>query len=378
LVVAGLVILLALSGTFGAMAVSLAGPRAAGARADASAIMWGALGSGLALAVVAVVAIAAIRGRLQAPVFALIVPLVVGGDLWLNARAFWLYAPNPKETWLRPDPVTTLIGGAAPPYRVLDTGVYGADALMAFNIPQVLGYHGNEIRYYDELLGGKGEWSNLRFLHLWDLLAVRYALIPADAGTADSIPGFKRVLNSVATSAGTPANVFERIEVQPYARVVPGATKVSPDQIVPTLIDPRMPFDRFVLFDSAEAINPLPLTELPPPSPSQATFTRWVPGEMSISLNPPPPADSYLLISENWFPDWRARVDGNAAQVLRGDHTFLTVPVKAGSKNVELEFVSREYVRGRLLAWVSLLLVAAWGGAGGALAWRKRRGGSVA
>ncbi|MGE5760762.1 MAG: hypothetical protein ACM37V_10455, partial [Gemmatimonadota bacterium] len=60
----------------------------------------------------------------------------------------------------------------------------------------------------------------------------------------------------------------------------------------------------------------------------------------------------------------------------RGDHTFLTVPVKAGARNVELEFVSRDYLRGRLLSWISLFLVVAWGA--GAVVWRRRRGVSVA
>jgi uncharacterized membrane protein YfhO len=127
-----------------------------------------------------------------------------------------------------------------------------------------------------------------------------------------------------------------------------------------------------VLFDQTPSVNPLPIIEMPPPSPARALVTEWAPGRIAITLDPAPPADSYLLIAENWYPDWRATVDGQAATVLRGDHTFLTVPVTAGAKRVELAFSSRDYTRGRLVTWASILLLAAWAVAG--LASRRVRG----
>jgi len=107
-------------------------------------------------------------------------------------------------------------------------------------------------------------------------------------------------------------------------------------------------------------------------SPSRATFVKWVPGQMSVTLDPPPPTDSYLLVAENWFPDWHATVDGNPSDVLRGDWSFITVPVSAGAKRVDLEFTSTVYQRGRLISLISLLLLAAWGG--GAAIRQRRKG----
>src|SRR5207248_6780307 len=163
LVVAGVVVLLAVTGIFGSMAESSAGARAAAASANGSSIMWGAFTSGLALALAAIVALAAVRGRITPQVCALALALVVGGDLFLNARGFWIYSPDPKQDWFRPDPVTNRIKQTTPPYRVFDPDVYGGDALMAFDIPQVLGYHGNEMRYYDELLDRDEGWANLQY-----------------------------------------------------------------------------------------------------------------------------------------------------------------------------------------------------------------------
>jgi uncharacterized membrane protein YfhO len=67
-------------------------------------------------------------------------------------------------------------------------------------------------------------------------------------------------------------------------------------------------------------------------------------------------------------------VDGQPATALRGDQTLLTVPVKAGSKTVELEFSSRYYARGRLITLGSLVMLLIW--AGSAVARRRaHRGG---
>ena len=368
LVTAGVMALLAVAGAFGAMARDLAAgvelatgiQKVGAANADGPAIMWGAFGGALALAATAGAAIAMFRDRFTPRLFALTLALVVGGDLWLNARGFWIYAPEPKADWFRPDAVTGRIAAAGSPTRVLDLGVYGPDALMAFDIPQVLGYHGNEVRYYDELLGGKGEWTNLRSVHLWDLLSVRFVIAPTRSGNSDSIPGFRRVLDSAVTSEGMRADLFERIDPPPYVRVVPGALK-APDSavVIPTLVDPRIDYSRVVLFTPDQPVTPAPIREMPPPSPARAAMTKWEPGAMTIDLDPAPPESSYVLVSENWFPDWQATVDGVPARVLRGDYALITVPVPPGAKRVELTFRSAAYRNGKTLSLLSLALLAA-------------------
>jgi len=80
---------------------------------------------------------------------------------------------------------------------------------------------------------------------------------------------------------------------------------------------------------------------------------------MTIALDPTPPQPSYVLVSENWYPDWNATVDGAAAQVLRGDYALITVPVPAGAQRVELSFRSPAYQTGKTISLVSLLLLAA-------------------
>jgi uncharacterized membrane protein YfhO len=61
------------------------------------------------------------------------------------------------------------------------------------------------------------------------------------------------------------------------------------------------------------------------------------------------------VVSENWYPDWHATVDGKSAAVRRADHSLLSVDLPAGARQVELWFDSPAYARGKLLSVVALL-----------------------
>jgi hypothetical protein len=325
---------------------------------------------------VGAVALAASRHRLPAPAFAILLVTLVGADLWLNARHFWTYS-NAHRDLFRPDPITERIKTTPVPYRTLDLGVYPVkgSALMALDIPQVLGYHGNELHAYDELLGGKNEWRNLPYVRLWDLLAVRYVIAPGDGpGRIDSLPGYRRILAGAATSAGSAADLFERVAPAPYARVIPAALKVDAHAVIPTLMDPRLPdFDRLVLVTPDQPVDPPRFGEIPAPSPSRASVTAWQPGKMTITLDPAPGAGSYLLVAENWYPDWQAQVDGAPAPVLRGNQSLITVALPSGARQVELTFRSRDFELGLLISLMSLVALVGIGVAP-AVARRRRRG----
>lgn len=355
LVVGGIVALLAVTGAFGHLAESLAANPSAAA-ANQGAILWGALTSALALAASAAL-LGVGQGRLTPRLTALTLILIVGADLWLNARQFWTYT-KPYQR----DPLTDRLSATPLPYRVLNLpgqGVYPGSTLMAFGIPEVFGYHGNELRYYDDLWDRENGWRNLSVLSLWDLWAVRYAVLPAGPRSMDSIPGFRRILDSVTTFDGGRANLFERITPAPYARVVPEAVQADSATVVPTLVDPRMDYSRIVLFTKDQPVIPAPINRMPAPSPARASVTAWEPGGMTVTLDPVPPQRSYLVIAENWYPDWEARVDGQPTPVLRGDYTLITVALPAGAKQVELTFHSKLYDVGKAItvASVALLLI---------------------
>jgi uncharacterized membrane protein YfhO len=69
-------------------------------------------------------------------------------------------------------------------------------------------------------------------------------------------------------------------------------------------------------------------------------------------------------VSENWYKDWTAMVDGKPGVVRRADHALLSVDLPPGAKQVTLTFDSPEYATGKMVSLVSLLLALALAGAG--------------
>jgi hypothetical protein len=238
--------------------------------------------------------------------------------------------------------------------------VYQGSALMGLGVPQLLGHHGNELHAFDQLLGGKNRWARLASFRMWDLLAVRYVLLPTEIRQrTDSIPGYDRILGGVAASSGTVADLYERREPQPYARYVTAALKVADDQAAFAIANPSSQFDpsSLVLLSLDAPVEPAPVAETRETEPVAARVVAWEPGRMQLRLEPAAPVDGYVMVSENWYPDWQATVDGADATVARGNGSLITVVVPAGAEMVELEFQSADYRSGKLISLLSLAVV---------------------
>ncbi|MGH7581250.1 MAG: hypothetical protein ACREM9_13805 [Gemmatimonadales bacterium] len=293
-------------------------------------------------------------GKLRGYTAAAALALAVVVDLWSVDRHFFDFKPPASELFAD-DPITTRLSQEPGPFRVIDAGVYQGAVLMAYDIQNVLGYHGVELRYYDDLLGGKNQWRNLGNPNLHDLLAVHYLILP----DSQAVPGFQPTTASTATIHGSAGILYRRDTLPPYVRVVPSAAKLSEDQIVPTVIDPRFPLNDVVLLPDSASVTPDPIRAGGPDTTAvRARLTDWKPGSMRIALEGSDTRPRYLLVSETWYKDWHARVDGTPAPVHRGDHALMTVVIPPGAKEVALDFDSPEYARGQVISLLALLLIA--------------------
>jgi hypothetical protein len=347
---------LALLGVLGAlqgMAAVFALPeRAAQVAENAGALRGGSLRL-LSVVVLGGAALWAVwTGKLTRGSAALALSVVVAGDLWSIDRLFFEFRPPAAEVY-RDDAIIGRLRAEAKPFRVLDAGVYQGSYLMAHDVQSMLGYHGFEVRFYDELMGGKNEWRHAGSPNLHDLLSVRFLLLP----DSQAVPGFRHVLGPVTTTPGTTAVLLERDTVPPYVRVVPGAAKLPEEQIVPTVIDPRFPLNAVVLYPDTASVTPEPITgQVPQAPPVRASLAEWAPGRMRVHLDGADTRPLYLLIGETWYPDWHAEVDGQPAAVRRGDFALLSVVLPPGAKEVRLHFASAQYDQGRIITIVALLL----------------------
>lgn len=73
-----------------------------------------------------------------------------------------------------------------------------------------------------------------------------------------------------------------------------------------------------------------------------------------------------LVLTDNWYPGWKARVDGDEVGVERVNYLFRGVPVAAGAHRVEFVYEPLSWRIGWIVSLLSLMALA------GALVWRRR------
>jgi len=354
--VLGAVALLGAVGVLQPVAEALAKPQQAGTvSANAGALQAGASRILVVLLVGGALAWAINAGKLRAGLAAAALIVLVVGDMWSLDRSFFRFSAPASQLYASDD-IIDYIQGSEGRFRVFNPlRVYDGSVLMSYRIQTALGYHGNEVRFYDDLWGGKNEWRNQGSQQLWDLMAVRFVLLPA----VQDVPGFTRVLGPVQTASGQFGVLYQRDDPQPYVRVLPAAAKVPDNQVVTTVIDPRFPYDQVALYSDTASVEVPQLDALPDPTDVTAELADWAPGKMSIDVEGEDERQTYLLVAETWFPDWHATVDGVPAEVLRGQGALLSVVLPPGAERVQLTFSSASYRKGILVSFLALALALA-------------------
>ena len=225
--------------------------------------------------------------------------------------------------------------GNREPYRMLSLRRAGQDLDPALHgIELAAGHHPNDLARYRELIGMAGSGLPLNLIqsgNIRALLNVRYILWP-DLAMGRSPAG--PVVSQTHTSDGRVLeSVFEEAGL-PRARLVGSATVKADQDAVPYMLSPE--FD-----PEAEVV----LSEAPPldlgggPAGGEVRWLERGPDRLRLAVSSERPA--LLVVADDWYPGWRARVNGEEAPVLRAYHTLRAVSVPAGPSEVEMWYESR-------------------------------------
>jgi len=348
----GILALLGVGGVLQVFAEGLAIPeRMADVQANAAELRIGSLRLLAFVFAGGAVLWAIAAGRVKGIVAAIPLLLVLVADLWSIDHLFYTFSPR-AAVLFRDDEITSYLKRVPPPFRVLNPDTYPYSVLMAYGIATPLGYHGNELEAYDRLGGKNQNWQNLETANLLDLLAVRFITLQAE----QPVHGYHKVLGPINSTFGMPAVLYERDSIAPYARVTATGARIPEPQMVPTIVNPRFPVSQIALFPDTAAVQVAPLRQPLPSSHVSAAVTEWAPGSMHIALTGSDSTQSYLVLSENWYPDWHATVDGRPVATHRTDESLLGVVLPPGAKEVQLRFWSPTYQRGKMVSLISLAL----------------------
>jgi hypothetical protein len=222
----------------------------------------------------------------------------------------------------------------------------GGDALMVHRIRLTLGYHGNELRRYQQLVGKDQGYSDVfQNRNVTALTNSRYLY------TNGEIEQLTKLVGPVKNAAGTTVYLYRLPGENPAAWVTSVSVKASDEAALATVRDPRFDIRTAAIFDTSARIASAraDLKEPPPPSPVKARVATYQPGHIVVDVDGPVNAGAALVVSENYYPGWRAAVDGVAAATERADYTLIGVELPPNAKRVELTFHDPAYDRGKAI-----------------------------
>ncbi len=306
-----------------------------------------------------------LRGALSTRAAGLLLALTAVIDLWVVDKKFFETVPEPSVLFA-PDEVANFLRTQPGPFRVyVLPDLPQDDYLTLFGIELIAGEHGNQLHSFNEFLGA-GEHSytdqhNIqRYPAFMAMANARYVLTRAQLDVPFLTPVFQG-----RTRTGATAVVYENRMALPRAYVVPRAIRVEG-------LDQALERMRSDAFDPSREV--LLYDEPPVTAADAAAFegsarvVRYEPSEVVVEVTT---NDSgYLVLSDNYYPDWTATVDGEPATILRANHTFRAVPVGPGEHTIHFRFEPRSLEAGfriSLATWIGLLLF------GAGVLWQERR-----
>ena len=242
------------------------------------------------------------------------------------------------------------------------TAFLASNLATPLGLQSIQGYNAVHIDRYDEYIKAVNEEA--QNYHdtdvfpagldspLLDLLNVRYIIVPAvtqpDQGT------LRELKDAHPTVYGDErVEVLENRDALPRAWIVHSARQAEPEEALELLdsgeVDPR----HTALLEEA----PPPLDLPGDASADRASVTRYEADRVRLETSTGAPG--LLVLSEVYYPAWKAYIDGRPAPIYRADHLLRAVPVPAGEHTVELQYESSSLRAGMAISLTATAVLVA-------------------
>jgi len=188
--------------------------------------------------------------------------------------------------------------------------------------------------------------------HLLDLLRATTVLF--DPNATDPTPG----ADAGVTFAGPADGGLVRYEHRPALpdAFVVGATSIEPRGQILAAVDGGGDWDPSTLALLKSDCSRCPTGR--PGTAGQVVEEHWTDQQVSADVGDTRPG--LLIVSQAWFPGWRATVDGRPTPVVRADGLLQGVPVPAGNHHVTISYHPPGLRWGALLTVLTAAALAVW------------------
>ena len=164
---------------------------------------------------------------------------------------------------------------------------------------------------------------------------------------------------------------WENRDALPRAFVVHVAQVLDDDAAFARLHDPAFEPAREVLLAEVEPANHSPRSgaewgggsvNLSPRlgSPDQVTIVQDKPERVRINVTTDQPG--YLVLTDSWYPGWRAFVDGQPAPIYRADVLFRAIQIEPGTHAIAFEYRPDSFLVGAMVSAAILVILVVYVG----------------
>jgi hypothetical protein len=249
------------------------------------------------------------------------------------------FAPTPLTQFLRaqsansPEPIRIASAGLLP-------GGPGAGSIYALH--DITGNTPLHLASIEGFETKVPEWRR------WQLLNVHFVLSERDLAG----PGLTQVFPAIETKEGeSQVRVYAMGDPFPRAWVV-HAVEIIPDTDSALA---RLGADEFDPRQVAVVTEPINVVLPGPTEGSTAQVVAFTSNEFTIQVTAA--ADGLLVLSEIYYPGWRASVDDQPVPVVRADQLFRGIPVLAGHHIVKVWYAPNSARIGLMISALSLILI---------------------
>ncbi len=203
-------------------------------------------------------------------------------------------------------------------------------------------------------------WSNgissIQRPSLLSMSGVRYILSSKGASIPEGC-GFKMVHQS-------DADVWENPNVLPRAYVVTGAVAAGSSEAALELIS-----GKDFAFDKTAVITGREQDVTTAGSAGNSGDGKLVPAEIvaygaeRVQVRAVAPRDGWLILSDLFYPGWRATCDGQPVEIVPGNYLFRAVKIKAGTHTVDYNYQPASFRTGwilSLMAGITIIWMLIW------------------
>jgi hypothetical protein len=277
-------------------------------------------------------------------------------------------APAPAKYYAADD-ITRFMKNDASIFRVFPTPWYEHTTdsyLLYHDIQSAGGYVPNPLKRYQEFIGA-GQSVMFTPSHLMqypkflDLLNVKYIVaptLPEDISqyapqTQRTIQQIKAYLSRFAPAfAGRRYTLYENQHSLPRVYMVHEYTVHSESDMLGLMKSEAFdPLNR-VLLEENPGFAHLDIDD--DFMPGSAQLKEYRPNRITCQTESENPG--FLVLADNWHPDWQVFVDGERSDLLVANYAFRAVHVPSGNHDITFEYASPSFARGKIISLLAGVL----------------------